>query len=86
MKTLFIILLCFVATKVFSQSSEGMVEEKSSDWIRVTSTATVSKPKNVTTVKKKKISHKPVTPKQNTQQEFEKTNSQVNRFKKGKKD
>ena len=86
MKSLIIIVLCFVATKAFSQTSDVLVDEKSSEWIRVTSTASVSKPKSTTTVKKKTSSNKPATPKQNTQEDFEKTNNQVNRFKKGKKD
>jgi hypothetical protein len=85
MKSLFIIILCFVTTKVFSQTSEVIVEEKSSDWIRVTSTAPVLKSKSATTVRRKTSSNKPSTPRKDTQEEFDKTNSQVNRFKRGKK-
>ena len=84
MKTLFIILYCLVASKGFSQSSDVMVEEKSSEWIKVTSPVAVSKPKAVT-IKKTSSTTRPATPKKDAQEEFEKTNQQVNRFKKGKK-
>ena len=75
-----------VASKAFNQTNEVIVQEKSSDWIKVTSITPVSKPKATTTVKRKISSKKPATPKKNTQEEFDKTNTQVNRFKKPKKD
>lgn len=84
MKTLFVIIFCFAAFNSFSQTNEVMVEEKASEWIKVTATPVVAKSKT-TTVKKKTTSNKPVTPKQDVQEEFEKTNNQVNRFKKAKK-
>jgi len=84
MKTLFIIILCLVATKGFSQTADVMVEEKSSEWIKVTSPVVVSRPKT-TTARKTTTTNKPVTPRNDAQEEFEKTNQEVNRFKKQKK-
>ena len=81
MKTLLIAIACLIASKGFSQTSELKVEEKSSDWITITAPATVAKPKAITTTKKKVKSTKP-QPKKQEEQEFEKTNNQVNRFKK----
>lgn len=85
MKTLFLILLSLVASKVFCQTNDVMMEEKSSEWIKVTATA-MAPPKQSTTAKRKKVTNKPLTPQQNAKKEFEKTNSQVNRFKKAKKE
>jgi hypothetical protein len=85
MKKLLVLIFCFIALKAFSQTSDAIVEEKSSDWIKVTFTPPTPKPKQTTTVRKRTNTNKPSTPKQNSQDEFEKTNSQVNRFKKVKK-
>jgi len=85
MKTLVVAILCLVATKGFSQTADLMIEEKSSEWIKVTSPVVASKPRT-TTVKRTTNTTKPATPKQDAQEEFEKTNQQVNRFKKGKKE
>lgn len=90
MKNLMLLVLCFVAFRAFSQTNELVIQEKSSDWIKVLSmpTATKSnttKPKTTTTVKRKTRARKPSVPKQDAQEEFEKTNSKVNRFKKVKK-
>jgi len=84
MKNLFIIILCLAGSKVFSQTNELMVEEKSSEWIKITAPPTVTKPRTSTTIKKNTNANKPVTPKPDAE-EFEKTNKQVNRFKKTKK-
>jgi hypothetical protein len=84
MKSLFVIVFCLFGSKAFSQTTDVMVEEKSSEWIKVTA-AVVSKPRT-TTVKRNTTTTKPATRKQGSQEEFEKTNQQVNRFKKGKKD
>jgi hypothetical protein len=86
MKNLFIIISCFIASATFAQSSEVIIEEKSSDWIKVVASVPVSKQRTTTTVKRKTTSKKPAIPKKDAQEEFEKTNNQVNRFKKGKKD
>lgn len=86
MKIIFLLILCFVVLKGFSQTNELMVEEKASKWIKITApVATVSKPKTSVTVRKKTATTKPPAPKQDTQKEFEKTNNEVNRFKKTKK-
>lgn len=85
MKTLFLILLSLVASKVFCQTNDVMVEEKSSEWIKVTTTA-IAPHKQSTTAKRKRDTNNPLTPQQNAKKEFEKTNSQVNRFKKAKKE
>ena len=84
MKSLLTLMLFFAAFKGFAQS-DVIVEEKASDWIKITATTDTPKPKTTTTVKKKNTTNKPTTPKQDAQQEFEKTNSQVNRFKKQQK-
>lgn len=75
-----------IGSKAFSQTNDQIIQEKSSEWIKVTSPVSVSKPKSTTTVKRKTSSKRSATPKQDTQEEFDKTNSQVNRFKKVKKD
>lgn len=83
MKSFFTIALCFILLKGFSQTNELVMEERSSDWIKVTANVrSVTKPK--TTTVKKKTNPKKTMPKQNAQQEFEKTNNEVNRFKKSK--
>jgi hypothetical protein len=86
MKPLFIIILLLLASTAFSQTNDAIIEEKSSDWIKVVATVPVPKQKTTPTVKSKISSRKHTVPKQDTQEEFEKTNNQVNRFKKGKKD
>lgn len=85
MKSLFIIILCLVGSKGFGQSNDVVVQEKSSEWIKVTSVISEPKPKSTRIVKRKTSSKKPLTNKKNTQEEFDKTNNQVNRFKKAKK-
>lgn len=89
MKTLFIIICCLAAFNAFAQTSEVVTEEKSSQWIKVVEDPVpVSKPATVkkqTSNVKKKPASKPTPQKQNAQDEFEKTNSQVNRFKKQQK-
>jgi len=88
MKNLLAVFICLAALKGYSQTSEAFVQEKSSAWIRVTeSPVSVAKPetiKKTTVAKKSTTTNKPAKPKQNTQKEFEKTNSEVNRFKKQK--
>ncbi len=84
MKTVLMILLCFFAFKSFSQSNDVVIEERSSDWIKITAATRTTKSKT-TTVRKKTSSKKPSAPKQDAQQEFEKTNNAINRFKKSKK-
>jgi hypothetical protein len=83
MKVLLFIIFCFCGLKSFSQTNDVAMEEKSSGWLKITSVVTQTK--SATIVKKKSNTTRPVTPKKNTQDEFEKTNSQVNRFKKVKK-
>lgn len=75
-----------IGSKAFSQTNDLVVQEKSSDWIKVTSTIPESKPRNTTTVKRKTSSKRTTTPRKDNQEEFDKTNNQVNRFKKAKKD
>ena len=83
MKAVLIIILSFVACKAVAQTSALVVEEKSSAWLRVTMSAPVtSTPKKAAVVKKKASTNKPSAPKPTPQGEFEKTNQQVNRFKK----
>jgi hypothetical protein len=86
MKTLLLIIFYFAAFNAFAQTSEAVTEEKSSAWLKVVEDPVpVSKPatpkKKQSTVRKKTTST-PAPQKQETQDEFEKTNSQVNRFKK----
>ena len=82
MKNLIILVICFFAAKAYSQTNEVVFQEKSSDWIKVTLSP---QPKSPTVVKRKTSSKKPPVPKQDAQQEFDMTNSHVNRFKKAKK-
>lgn len=89
MKNLLALLICLAALKGYGQTSEAFIQEKSSAWIRVTENPVpAAKPETVkkqtTVTKKSTTTNKPSKPKQNTQQEFEKTNSEVNRFKKPK--
>jgi hypothetical protein len=89
MKNLLAVFICLAALKGYSQTSEAFVQEKSSAWIRVTENpVSIAKPepikKQTAVAKKSTTTNKPAKPKQNTQQEFEKTNSEVNRFKKQK--
>jgi hypothetical protein len=83
MKTILVILICLSALKGYAQTSQLKTEEKSSGWIKITESR-VAKPKTVT-AKKKADATKPSVPKQNTQEDFNKTNNEVNRFRKGKK-
>ena len=90
MKLLLLIILCVFSAKAFSQTTEAITEEKSSAWVKVIEDpVAVSKPasskKQTTTVKKRSSKTKPATPKPDVQGEFEKTNQQVNRFRKQKK-
>lgn len=73
-----------IGSKAFTQTNDVIIQEKSSDWLKVTSTIPVSKPRS-TTVKRKTTHKRTSVPKKDTKEEFDKTNSQVNRFKKAKK-
>ena len=84
MKTYLFIILCFWGLKSFSQTNDVAMEEKSSGWIKIPPATVQSRPP--TTAKKKSNTTKPPSPKKDTPDEFEKTNQQVNRFKKVKKD
>jgi hypothetical protein len=89
MKILFLIIPCLFALTGFAQNTEVVTEEKSSAWIKIVEDPiTATKPtvvrRQTTTVKKKTTVTKPATPKQEAKEEFEKTNEQVNRFKKRK--
>lgn len=86
MKKLLVFICCLGALECFSQTSEVLVEEKSSGWIKVAAAAPTVRPKAATITKKKPASSKPVAPRQDAGQEFDKTNQQVNRFRKVKKD
>ena len=81
MKSILAILFCFMALKSFSQKEEAFVEEKSSSWIKVDNSEATRKSKTATV---KKANSNP-SGRQNSQQEFDKTNQEVNRFKKSKK-
>jgi hypothetical protein len=90
MKSLLITILCFTAFNALAQTSESITEEKVSAWIKVVQdpvpqakSATAKKQTNTST--KKSSAAKPEPAKKDTQEEFEKTNQQVNRFKKAKK-
>ena len=83
MKSLLAIILCFAGLKSFAQTNDVVVEEKASNWIKITAPVPS---RTTTTVKKKASTNKPANQKQDAQEEFQKTNQQVNRFKKGKKD
>ncbi len=90
MKFVIPFIICLFALNSYAQTSEAITEEKSSAWVKVIEDpVAVSKPasskKQTTTVKKKSSKTKPATPKQDVQEEFEKTNQQVNRFRKQKK-
>lgn len=81
MKSFFIILPFFIASKLFAQSTETVTEERSSDWIKVTATTTSTKTSSTAVKKKINTSKKPPVKKE--EESFDKTNQQVNRFKKG---
>jgi hypothetical protein len=89
MKKLLLTILCFTAFNAIAQTSESITEEKASAWIKVVEdpipakSSTIKKQTN--TSKKKNSAAKPSPAKKDTQEEFEKTNQQVNRFKKAKK-
>jgi len=83
MKTYLFIILCFWGLKSFSQTTDMVMEEKSSGWIKIPPVTVQSKP--AATVKKKSNTARPPSPKKDTPGEFEKTNSEVNRFKKPQK-
>jgi hypothetical protein len=90
MKTVLLIITCLLCLNSFCQTTEPVIEEKASSWIMVTADpVAVSKPatvkKRTTVVKAKSSKPKSATPKQEATDEFEKTNSQVNRFKKQQK-
>jgi len=83
--------MCLVFLNGFSQTSEPVTEEKSSAWIKVVDDpATLTRPaavkKKTNTAMRKTTNNKSSVPKQDAAEEFEKTNSQVNRFKKPQKD
>lgn len=78
MKNLFVVILILMASKAFSQTNNILSEEKSSDWIKIN--LTVANPKAI--VKKKMNPEKHSAPKQDVKREFEKTNQEVNRFRK----
>lgn len=71
-----------MAFESFSQNEEAFVEEKSSSWIKVVSDQTAVRPK--ATAVKRKVNSNP-SRRENPQQVFDKTNNEVNRFKKSKK-
>jgi hypothetical protein len=86
-KAIFIVVICFIGSKAFSQADETFTEEKSSEWITVSfpekpvvrttrPTRPAAKPKTTT------ITQQP-TPEPKKADAFEKTNKQVKRFKKG---
>ena len=91
MKKLFFILLASGAGfTCFSQETESMTDEKSSEWIKITIPVTRAANPRPATAKKTTTAKKTVTPpkkveapKPETTDEFNKTNSKVNRFKKG---
>ncbi len=82
--------ICLVCSKVFSQTEEAFVEEKSSGWI------TISSPEPPPVVRTPVRRNRPAARPANTtpasqplaepkkMDAFEKTNNQVKRFKKGK--
>lgn len=84
MKMILLILFSACALPGFAQSSNLVTEEKSSAWFRVTESAPVA-PRPHRAVKKYAPAPRRSAPKENTRQEFEKTNGEVNRFKKPKK-
>jgi len=88
MKTFLLLVTCFISLNAFAQTSESITQERASAWVRVTENPiTPAKPATVTNqapAVKKTTTKKTTTPKPNAQQEFEKTNSEVNRFKKKK--
>lgn len=90
MKFVLPIIISLFALNSFAQTSEAITKEKSSAWVKVIEDpVVVSKPasskKQTTTVKKRSSKTKPATSKQDAQEEFEKTNQKVNRFRKQKK-
>jgi hypothetical protein len=90
MKTALVIITCLICVNSFGQTTEPLTEEKSSAWITVVADpVAVSRPapvkKQVTVTKRKTSNSRTVKPKEDGAEEFEKTNSQVNRFKKQQK-
>ena len=83
MKSILLTFCCLIALKGFSQKQEAFVEQKSSDWVKVIFTSASAKPKATTT--KRNIRSKTPSRKESSQKEFDKTNNEVNRFRKSKK-
>ena len=85
MKNTFFALLLLCALNGFSQTSEVIVEEKSSAWVKVTGNTTASATRSAPVSQKRVSPKKPSAPKPKSNEEFNKTNQQVNRFKKKEK-
>ena len=89
-RAVLIVAICLIGSKVFSQTEESFVEEKSSGWI----TISFPEPPPVvrTPARRSKPAARPTTTTPAPQpaaepkkiDAFEKTNNQVKRFKKGK--
>lgn len=87
-KAVFIGIILFLSSKAFSQADETFIEEKSSEWIKISvaerpvvrraaRNRTAASPKKETPVQQP-------APEQRSSDVFDKTNRQVKRFKKEK--
>ncbi len=84
MKKIIFALLLMYALDGFSQTSEMIVEEKSSAWIKVTASITTPVARKPASTTQKRVTTKKPAPSKSLpdNQQFDKTNQQVNRFKK----
>ena len=90
MKATFLIIFSLLCLTSFSQTTQAVTEEKASAWIKVLNdpaplVRTAPARKKTTAVKRKVTKSKTTVPKGDVGEEFEKTNNQVNRFKKQQK-
>jgi len=87
-KAILICLLSFIGSKAFSQTDETFTEEKSSDWIKISVPLTPvphssSRTNRTTTAPQKREPVSQPAPQPKSSDVFNKTNSEVKRFKKG---
>jgi len=90
MKTTLVLIFSLLCFTGFSQTTQSVTQETASAWIKVVddpapAVRTTPVRKKTHTVKRKVTKSKTTVPKEDEGEEFEKTNSQVNRFKKQQK-
>jgi hypothetical protein len=89
-KAILICMVCFISSKTFCQTDETFIEEKSSDWIKISVPPTPvihsssrTRTNHTTTAPQKKEPASQPAPQPKSPDVFKKTNSEVKRFKKG---